>query len=156
MPTGVGGIGGRCSLGYIGNSNMKEATMNTLKHDMQWFLNVKFMMTCAVLLVVPGFAFGSDLTGHAPKDDLSVSTKIKEDHQLDKGHRYIEGVVEEVNENTIRVDAGEAGEMSPRYLNLSNSKGKENIEVGDMVQIEVNAQNKVVKFKPVHKDGKKH
>ncbi|MFZ1745957.1 MAG: hypothetical protein WAU17_08560 [Nitrospirales bacterium] len=119
-------------------------------------MNVKIMMTIAVLMMVPGFTFGSDLSGHAPEHDRSATNQIKEGHQLDKGHRYIEGVVEEVNENTIRVDAGEAGEMSPRYLNLSNSKGKEDLEVGDMVQIEVNAQNKVVKFQPIHKDGKKH
>lgn len=104
---------------------------------------------------VPGFAFGSDLSGHDPEHDRSATTQIQEDHQLDKGHRFIEGVVEEVNENTIRVDAGEAGELAPRYLNLSNSKGKEDFVVGDMVQIEINAQNKVVNYQQLHKDGAK-
>ena len=61
-----------------------------------------------------------------------------------------------MNENTIRVDAGEAGELAPRYLNLSNSKKKENFKIGDMVQIEVNAQNKVVNFRPIQIEGTKH
>ncbi len=130
--------------------------MNAPEHNMKWFLKLKFIMTFAVLMGVPGFAVGSDLTGHAPEHDRSATTQIQEEHQLDKGHRLIEGVVEEVNENTIRVDAGEAGELAPRYLNLSNSKGKEDLKIGDMVQIEVNAQNKVVNFRPVHKDGAKH
>lgn len=129
--------------------------MNTPRQYMKWFLNIKIMMTLAVLMGVPGFAFGSDLTGHIPEPDRSATTQIQGDRQLDEGHRIIQGVVEEVNENTIRVDAGEAGELAPRYLNLSNSKGKENLKIGDMVQIEVNAQNKVVNFQPVHKDGAK-
>ncbi|HSF10729.1 MAG TPA: hypothetical protein VLA60_15065 [Nitrospirales bacterium] len=130
--------------------------MNTPKHDMKWFLNVKFMMTFAVLMGVPGFAFGSDLAGHVPDHDRSATTQKQEGHQLDKGHRLIEGVIQEVNENTIRVDAGEAGEIAPRYLNLSNSKGKGDFKIGDMVQIEVNAQNKVVNFQLLHKDGARH
>lgn len=129
--------------------------MNIPKQYMKWFLNVKFMMTFSILMGVSGFAFGSDLTGHVPEHDRSSTTQIQGDSQLDKGHRLIEGVVEEVNENTIRVDAGEAGELAPRYLNLSNSMGKEDFKIGDMVQIEVNAQNKIVNFHPVHKEGAK-
>ena len=130
--------------------------MNTPKHNMQWFLNVKIIMTLAVLMGVPGFVFGSDLTGHVPEHDRSATTQIQEDRQLDEGHRIIQGVVEEVNENTLRVDAGEAGELTPRYLNLSGSEKKEDFKVGDTVQIEVNAQNKVVHYQQLHKDGAKH
>lgn len=129
--------------------------MKTTKQGMQWFLNIPVMIAF-VLLMIPGFSFGSDLKGHASQKDGSATSQIKEDHQLDKGHRHIEGVVEEVNENTIRVDAGEAGEMSPRYLNLSNSKGKEVFEVGDMLQIEVNAQNKVVKYRKIQASKEKN
>ncbi|WP_447962967.1 hypothetical protein [Nitrospira sp. Ecomares 2.1] len=129
--------------------------MFTPNHKTQWFLDVKIIMAFAVLMGVPGFAVGSDLTGHAPDHNRSTTTQIQEDRQLDEGHRIIQGVVEEVNENTVRVDAGEAGEMSPRYLNLNNSEGKENFEVGDRVKIEVNAQNKVVKFHPLNRtEGK--
>ncbi len=128
--------------------------MNTPQQSMKWFLNVKFMMTLAVLMGVPGFAFGSDLTGHI-KHDRSATTQIQGDRQLDEGHRIIQGVVEEVNENTLRVDAGEAGELAPRYLNLSNSEKKDDFKVGDTVQIEVNAQNKVVGYQQLHTDGAK-
>lgn len=130
--------------------------MKNPKQDIQWFLNIPIMMVFLVLLMIPGLSFGSDLTGHAPQNDGSATSQIQEDHQLDKGHRYVEGVVEEVNENTIRVNAGEAGGISPRYLNLSNSQGKESLEIGDKVQIEVNAQNKVVRFQLSNKDGKNH
>ena len=123
--------------------------MKTSIRDIQCLLNLKIIMTIAVLLMVPGFSFGSDLTGHASKKDGSAASQIKKDHQLDKGHRYIEGVIEEVNENTIRVDAGEAGELSPRYLNLSNSTGKEDLEVGALLRIEVDAQNEVVKYQKI-------
>ncbi|GJL57773.1 MAG: hypothetical protein NPIRA03_06300 [Nitrospirales bacterium] len=129
--------------------------MTTTQHNRQWLVNWKIFMTFAFLVGIPGFAWSSDLAGHAPADDRSATTQIQNDHHLDKGHRLIEGVVEEVNENTIRVDAGEAGEVTPRYLNLSNSQEKEDFKIGDMVQIEVNAQNKVVNFHPVHQDGAK-
>lgn len=130
--------------------------MITIKHKRQWLVNLKIFMTFALLMGVPGFAWSSDLAGHLPADDRSATSQIQKDHQLDKGHRIIKGVVEEVNDNTIRVDAGEAGELTPRYLNLSNSQEKEDFKIGDMVQIEVNAQNKVVNFQPVHQDGGKH
>lgn len=129
--------------------------MNTPRQYMKWLLNIKLMMTLSVLMGVPGFAFGSDLTGHIPEHDRSGTTPLQGDRQLDEGHRIIQGVVEEVNENTLRVDAGEAGELAPRYLNLSNSEKNDDFKVGDKVQIEVNAQNKVVGYQPLHKNGAK-
>ena len=129
--------------------------MNTPKQSRKWFLNVKYMMALAVLMGVPGFAFGSDLTDHIPEHDRSATSQIQGDRQLDEGHRIIQGVVEEVNENTLRVDAGEAGELTPRYLNLSSSEKKGDYEVGDTVQIEINAQNKVVGYQQLPKDGAK-
>lgn len=119
---------------------------------MKWFLNVKYIMTLAVLMGDSGFAFGSDLTGHIPEDDRSATTHIQGDRQLDAGHRIIQGVVKEVNENTLRVDAGEAGELAPRYLNLSKSEKKDDFKVGETVQIEVNAQNKVVGYQQFHNE----
>jgi hypothetical protein len=109
-------------------------------------------MTLAVLMGVPVFAFGSDLTGHIPEDDRSATTQRQGDRQLDTGHRLIQGVVEEVNENTLRVDAGEAGKLAPRYLNLSKSGKNDDFQVGDTIQIEVNAQNKVVGYQQLLKE----
>jgi hypothetical protein len=139
-----------------GNSHMKEANMDAPKQNMQWFPKIKIIMPLAVLMGVTGFAFGSDLTGHVPKHDRSATTQIQEDGQLAEGHRIIHGVVEEVNENTLRVDAGEAGELAPRYLNLGNSEKKEDFKKGDTVQIEFNAQNKVVNYQQLPKEGAKH
>jgi ribosomal protein S1 len=106
------------------------------------------------LLIIPGFSFAADLSDAQSRSGNLIAKK-HEETQLPRGHRYIEGTVEEVNENTIRVDAGGAGEMSPRYLNLENVKGNEEaIKAGDRLQIEVNAQNKVVKYKKVMESQK--
>ncbi|WNM56598.1 hypothetical protein [Candidatus Nitrospira allomarina] len=129
--------------------------MNAPKFHLQWFPNVKIIMPLVVLLGITGFAFGSDLTGHVPESDRSATTQIQKDGQLDEGHRIIQGVVEEVNENTLRVDAGEAGELAPRYLNLANSEKKDDFKIGDTVLIEINAQNKVVNYQQLSKDGAK-
>lgn len=68
---------------------------------------------------------------------------------IPKGHRIIAGTVEEINANTLRVSAGEAGEMSPRYLSLDNVKGDVGKRPGDILQIELNPQNKVLKYQKV-------
>lgn len=114
------------------------------------FIVVVSSLLLSGLLVIPNFLMASDLSDAKPQSGVSMIAKKHEETQLPKGHRYVEGTVEEVNENTIRVDAGDAGEMSPRYLNLDNVKGNEEaIKVGDRLKIEVNAQNKVVKYKKV-------
>lgn len=114
----------------------------------RWFIAFVSTLILSGLLVIPGFSFATDLSDAQSQSGVTLIAKQHEETQLPKGHRYIEGTVEEVNENTIRVDAGEAGEMSPRYLNLDNVKGNEEaIKVGDRLKIEVNAQNKVVKYK---------
>jgi hypothetical protein len=72
-----------------------------------------------------------------------------EETQLSIGHRSIEGFVEEINENTIRVNAGEAGDQSPRYLNLHNIIGDAEIHLGDTLQMEVNPQNEVIRYQKI-------
>lgn len=119
------------------------------------FIVVVSTLLLSGLLVIPAFSLAADLSDAQSQSGVSQIGKKHEDTQLPRGHRYVEGTVEEVSENTIRVDAGEVGKMSPRYLNLDNIKGNEEaIKVGDRLKIEVNAQNKVVKYKKVMESQK--
>jgi hypothetical protein len=125
---------------------MKEFHMFKI-HSHTW--HFRAFLTMAVLggiLVIPGFSFASDLTEHLPQKGSAGAVQEQGDTQLSAGHRYIEGIVDAVNENTVRVDTEKSGGTAPRYLNLNRFKGDNDIKVGDTLQIEVNAQNKVVKY----------
>jgi len=67
-----------------------------------------------------------------------------ESNGLPSAQRFIFGTVEGVNENTIKVNAGEAGEMSPRYLELENKM--DDVKEGDRLKITVDAKNKVLDY----------
>lgn len=103
--------------------------------------------------MIPNFSLASDPVGtqaHQSSGDNVPGYGM----QIPKGHRIVPGTVEEVNANTVRVSAGEAGEMSSRYLNLENITGDVDLRPGDILQIELNAQNKVLKYQMVHEKGK--
>lgn len=97
------------------------------------------------LLIIPTL---SSADGTSYSKTIGMGQK-QEETQLAKGHRSIVGIVEEINENTIRVNAGDAGDISPRYLNLQNNLGKGKKKLGDTPQIEVNAQNEVVRYQKI-------
>lgn len=103
------------------------------------------------ILLSPALCIADDLSGHLPQSQSShtESASMSAEEPLSPGHRHIEGTVEDVNDNTIKVDAGEAGAMSPRYLNLENKTGNKDLLKGDLLQLEVNAQNKVIKYKKI-------
>lgn len=107
------------------------------------------IMVCGAMLLSPAVGVADDLSSHQPQSSTTGSANMSEEEPLSLGHRHIQGTVEDVNDNTIKVDAGEAGELSPRYLNLENTKGNEDLMKGDLLQLEVNAQNKVVKYKKI-------
>ncbi len=68
-------------------------------------------------------------------------------HPSPTGDRIIYGTVEGVNEATIKVDAGEVGEMTPRYLELEKLGEKAaSIKQGDRLEITVNNKNVVVDY----------
>ncbi|MEX2491600.1 MAG: hypothetical protein WD425_07540 [Nitrospirales bacterium] len=101
------------------------------------------------MLLSPAVGVADDLSSHQPQSSTTESANMSAEEPLSLGHRHIQGTVEEVNENTIKVDAGEAGKLSPRYLNLENTNGNEDLMKGDLLQLEVNAQNKIVKYKKI-------
>lgn len=102
-----------------------------------------------IILMIPNFSLANDPVGTQAIQG-SADNVPGHDVQTPKGHRIIIGTVEEVNANTVRVNAGEAGEMSPRYLNLNKVKGDVDMRPGDIIQIELNAQNKVLKYQKVN------
>ena len=82
--------------------------------------------------------------------------QVKESHgqhasdNLPPGQRIVHGTVEGVNENTIKVNYGEAGEMSPRYLELDKLGSKADVvKQGDRLKITVNNKNKIVDYQLV-------
>ena len=75
------------------------------------------------------------------------------DSSLPAGHRIIYGTVEGVFENTIKVNSGETGEITPRFLELEKLGNKaDGIKPGDRVKITVNSSdNKVVDYELANK-----
>lgn len=66
---------------------------------------------------------------------------------LPSNQRIIYGIVEEVKENSIKVDAGEAGGLTPRYLELEKLDNQASeVKQGDRLKIIVNNQNRVVDY----------
>ncbi|WP_447962954.1 hypothetical protein [Nitrospira sp. Ecomares 2.1] len=62
-------------------------------------------------------------------------------------HRMITGVVEGVAADQAKVNSGDSGEISPRYLSLERAKEKGfTLKQGDKLNIVVNARNHVVDY----------
>ena len=56
--------------------------------------------------------------------------------------RIIYGTVEGITDTHIKVDSGEVGEITPRYLEVEKLAGKEDdLEVGDRLKIVIGSQN---------------
>ena len=66
----------------------------------------------------------------------------------------IKGVVEELTEDHAKVNAGEVGELNPRYLplNIAREKGI-SLKKGDKVEIILNSQNLVVDYRLIGNDS---
>ncbi len=109
-----------------------------------------YVLLMGILLMVPNISLASDPVGTQALQGSGDGVQQHDGMELPKGHRIITGTVEEVNDNTLRVNAGESGDISPRYLNLANVKGDVVMRPGDILQIELNAQNKVLKYQKVN------
>jgi hypothetical protein len=119
-------------------------------HMRHWRMaDIVKILCLAAVLVTPGLVFADDLTDHMSDKQHKEAIQKSEKEGLSPGHRHIEGVVETVHEDTIRVNTDETGGLAPRYLNLNKVNNDENIKLGDTLQIEVNAQNKVVKYQKI-------
>lgn len=91
--------------------------------------------------------------GHNQKMTKESQGQQSSDNRLHTGHRIIYGTVEGVFENTIKVNAGETGEITPRFLELEKLGNKaDGIKPGDRVKITVNSSdNKVVDYELANK-----
>ena len=105
------------------------------------------------MVLLSGPSLASDLSGVGSEKNTHQSEQPSSQNQLDPGHRYIHGTVEGINQNTIKVNAGEVGEMSPRYFDIEKVRGDEDVQVGDALRVEVNLQNKVVGYRKISGDG---
>ncbi len=88
-------------------------------------------------------SFGDD----SHQQNMKEFSKETTDANLPPNHRIIYGTVEGVNEATLKVNAGEVGQMTPRYLELEKLEGKADlVKEGDRIEITVNNKNAVVDY----------
>lgn len=122
-----------------------------IRSNSKQFSNYFLALLLGGLLLIPTLSL-ADGTSH---NKTARMGQKHEEKQLAKWHRSVQGIVKEVKENTIRVNAGDAGDISPRYLNLGNNLGSGEIKLGDTLQIEVNAQNEVVRYQKIEGSAEK-
>ena len=66
--------------------------------------------------------------------------------------RVIYGTVEGLTDTHIKVDSGEVGEITPRYLEVEKLAGKEDdLKVGDRLKIVIGTQNLVQDYSKAKK-----
>ncbi|GJL69808.1 MAG: hypothetical protein NPIRA06_24430 [Nitrospirales bacterium] len=95
-----------------------------------------------------------------PQATMAQGEKDGDQHQqftLLPGHRVINGVVESVRADQAKVNSGDTGEISPRYLSLERAKEKGfTLKQGDKVTIMVNDKNHVVDYHLTNGEGHSH
>lgn len=86
-------------------------------------------------------------TNHQHDSQAAGSEENQHGYTLLPNHRVITGVVEAIAEDHAKVNHGEAGKMSPRFLSLERAKEKGfTLKPGDQVEIVVNDKNHVVDY----------
>ena len=109
-------------------------------------LNNISIVTTALFISVGLFA--SPCFAEDKRQQIETTSKSTSAQTLPDNHRIIFGIVEGVNENTIKVNAGDAGEISPRYLELEKlGNQSDEVKPGDRLKITVNNKNKVVSYR---------
>ncbi|MDR4493539.1 MAG: hypothetical protein R3B74_03795 [Nitrospirales bacterium] len=120
------------------------------KHRWSKFSGIMLFMSA--ILFTSSQSVASDLSGIPSAQQSNQSQQQEKQSQLDPGHRYIQGTVEGVSDDTIKVNAGEVGDMSPRYLDIEKTPAGEPVNVGDTLRVEVNLENKVVSYQKITSD----
>lgn len=122
-----------------------------LKSAPRW-KNTVLLGSCIYFLVGITVASGAEKasTDTSKHQSTMKHTKDGDQHQhftLLPGHRVINGVVESVKSDQAKVNSGDTGEISPRYLSLERAKEKGfTLKQGDKVTIVVNDKNLVVDY----------
>lgn len=119
--------------------------------------------SCVYLLVGITAASGEEkaITDKSkPQSTMEQEKKDGGEHQqftLLPGHRVIKGVVDSVKADQAKVNSGDTGEISPRYLSLERAKEKGfTLKQGDKVTIMVNDKNHVVDYHLTGGEGHSH
>lgn len=119
--------------------------------------------SCVYLLVGITAASGGEKASPETSKHQSTMSQEKKDgdqhHQftLLPGHRVIKGVVESVKADQAKVNSGDTGDISPRYLSLERAKEKGfTLKQGDKVTIMVNDKNHVVDYHLANGEGQSH
>ena len=133
-----------------------------IKFFSNWKTTVLFG-SCVYLLVGITAASGGDKTSTGTSKPQSTMEQEKMDggrqqpFTLLPGHRVIKGVVESVKADQAKVNSGDTGEISPRYLSLERAKEKGfTLKQGDKVTIMVNDKNHVVDYHLTGGEGHSH
>ncbi len=124
-------------------------TRHTQQHS-AWKTSLVFGSCLSLCVWIAPAAAGGD---HA--DPSSHQSDMKQDQKAERqqhytllpSHRIITGSVESIAADQAKVDSGETGEISPRYLSLERAKEKGfTLKQGDKVTIVVNDKNHVVDY----------
>lgn len=102
---------------------------------------------------------------HANKNHANNPSNVNQGETGDRqkhytllpSHRIITGTVEGIAADQAKVDSGETGEISPRYLSLERAKEKGfTLKQGDKVTIVVNDKNHVVDYHLANGESQRH
>ncbi len=107
----------------------------------------RLIVFASVVLMCFGMLTAKSFADESHQQNMKESSKHTTAANLPPNHRIIYGTVEGVNEVTIKVNAGEVGEMTPRYLELEKLEGKADlVKKGDRLEITLNNTNAVVDY----------
>ncbi|WNM56612.1 hypothetical protein [Candidatus Nitrospira allomarina] len=134
----------------------------SIKVPSHWKTTV-LLGSCVYLLAGMTVASGGEKDSTETSQHQSTMEQVEQDgeqhHQftLLPGHRVITGVVEGVAADQAKVNSGDSGEISPRYLSIERAKEKGfTLKEGDKVTIVVNAKNHVVDYHLSKEKGQSH
>ncbi|GJL63360.1 MAG: hypothetical protein NPIRA04_20140 [Nitrospirales bacterium] len=119
------------------------------------------------VLVIAGLITSLATISLASGKDESSSSKQGQSEDISKtqhktptllpGHRIITGSVEGISEDQAKVNSGDTGEISPRYLSLERAREKGfTLKDNDKVEIVVNAKNHVVDYHLLNDESESH
>jgi hypothetical protein len=128
------------------------------QHFPAWKTNLIFGCCLSLCVwIAPAVAGENHSGGSSHKSDTPATDKQtdkKQHYTLLPSHRVIHGVVESVKADQAKVNSGDTGEISPRYLSLERAKEKGfTLKQGDKVIIMVNDKNHVVDYHLASEEG---
>lgn len=120
--------------------------MKNLSSTPKMFTILLSWLFVGYLFSVPSVKGGEEGHGGTGTTQEGISTSDTKT----SAKRVIFGTVEGLTDTHIKVEAGEVGEMAPRYLEIEKRTGKGNdIKMGDRLKIVVGSQNLVQDYSKI-------